>query len=66
MDTPAFSAASDAGLILNTLRSHEYGHDATIIGTVGERNGGGLILQTIIGGSRIVDLPLGELVPRIC
>jgi len=61
-----FCAASDAGLILNTLRSHEYGHDATIIGTVGERNGGGLILQTIIGGLRIVDLPLGELVPRIC
>jgi hydrogenase maturation factor len=24
------------------------------------------VLKTIIGGERIVDLPTGELVPRIC
>ncbi len=61
-----FCAAPDAERILETLRKHEYGRDARIIGAVGERDGGGLILQTSIGGSRVVDLPLGELVPRIC
>jgi hydrogenase expression/formation protein HypE len=61
-----FCAANDAELILNTLQKHEYGQNAAIIGTVGERDGGGLILKTSIGGSRVVDLPLGELVPRIC
>ncbi|SEM45257.1 Hydrogenase maturation protein, carbamoyl dehydratase HypE [Syntrophus gentianae] len=61
-----FCAAPDAERILDVLRNHEYGRDARIIGSVGERDGGGLILQTIIGGSRVVDLPLGELVPRIC
>jgi hydrogenase expression/formation protein HypE len=61
-----FCNDADAGLILNTLQKHEYGQDAAIIGTVGERDGGGLILKTSIGGSRVVDLPLGELVPRIC
>jgi len=61
-----FCASTDAELILNTLRDHEYGREARIIGTVGKRDGGELILQTAIGGSRVVDLPLGELVPRIC
>jgi len=61
-----FCAPADADRVLATLRNHEYGRDAKIIGSVGERNGGGLIMQTIIGGSRVVDLPLGELVPRIC
>jgi hydrogenase expression/formation protein HypE len=61
-----FCADNDAELILNTLQKHEYGQDAAIIGSVGKRNGGGLILKTSIGGSRVVDLPLGELVPRIC
>jgi hydrogenase expression/formation protein HypE len=61
-----FCASTDAELILDSLRNHEYGREARIIGTVGKRDGGGLILQTAIGGSRVVDLPLGELVPRIC
>ena len=61
-----FCAPADAALILDTMRSHEYGRDAAVIGTVGKQDGSGLVLQTSIGGSRIIDLPLGELVPRIC
>jgi len=61
-----FCSPADADQILDTMRNHEYGRDATVIGTVCQRDGGGLVLQTSIGGSRVIDLPMGELVPRIC
>lgn len=61
-----FCAPGDAGRILNVMKSHEYGRDAAIIGAVGEPGRGRLVLQTAFGGSREVDLPVGELVPRIC
>ena len=40
--------------------------EAAVIGRVEDREHGRLILRTSIGGSRQIDLPLGELVPRIC
>jgi hydrogenase expression/formation protein HypE len=44
-----------------------YGLDAAIIGKVqGHVTRGRLVVNTMIGGSREVDLPTGELVPRIC
>jgi len=61
-----FCAAADAGRVLDVMMAHEYGRDAALIGAVGERGRGRLVLRTAIGGSREVDLPLGELVPRIC
>lgn len=61
-----FCAAEDAGKVLAVMRAHEYGRDAAVIGAVGERGRGRLVLRTAIGGSREVDLPVGELVPRIC
>jgi len=49
------------------MRSHPYGQDAAVIGTVKPAQGKGrLIMHTLIGGSREVDMPTGELVPRIC
>ncbi len=61
-----FCAPDDAGRVLDVMKSHEYGRQAAVIGTVGERGRGRLVLRTSIGGSREVDLPVGELVPRIC
>jgi len=61
-----FCAPADTNQIMGTMKNHEYGHDAAVIGTVGKRDWGGLILRTSIGGSRVIDLPMGELVPRIC
>jgi hydrogenase expression/formation protein HypE len=61
-----FCAAADAGRVLDVMKAHEYGREAAVIGSVGERGRGRLILRTAIGGSREVDLPVGELVPRIC
>jgi hydrogenase expression/formation protein HypE len=61
-----FCAPEDAGRVLAVMKAHEYGREAAVIGAVGDRGRGRLILRTAIGGSREVDLPVGELVPRIC
>ncbi|OPY89700.1 MAG: Hydrogenase expression/formation protein HypE [Syntrophaceae bacterium PtaU1.Bin231] len=60
-----FCSESDAERVLAAMRGHDLGRDAARIGTVG--NGPGrVLLKTSIGGERVVDLPTGELVPRIC
>ncbi len=51
---------------LAVMREHPYGKDARIIGKVVEQHRGMVIARTSIGGSRVVDLPAGELLPRIC
>ena len=61
-----FCPATDVGRVLQVMRFHEYGREAAVIGTVGERGRGRLVLRTAIGGTREVELPMGELVPRIC
>jgi hydrogenase expression/formation protein HypE len=48
------------------MKNHKYGKNAAVIGSVGNIDKGRVVLKTIIGGERIVDLPTGELVPRIC
>jgi hydrogenase expression/formation protein HypE len=52
--------------ILIAMRSAEYGKDAAIIGRVVKEHPGMVISHTSIGGRRIVDVPAGELLPRIC
>ena len=61
-----FCSEIDARKVLAAMKSHEYGKDAAIIGTVKERDRGRFVLKTVIGGLREIDLPSGELVPRIC
>jgi len=62
----AFVAAADTELALATMRDHEYGREATLIGTVVEEHPGVVVAKTGIGGTRVVDLPLAEQLPRIC
>jgi hydrogenase expression/formation protein HypE len=52
--------------VLFTMRKHLYGNNATIIGKVVENHPGLVTARTSIGGMRVVDLPAGELLPRIC
>ena len=52
--------------VLNVMRKNQYGADAAIIGTVTEEHPKRVVTKTAIGGSRVVDLPAGELLPRIC
>jgi hydrogenase expression/formation protein HypE len=61
-----FCPAGDAQAVLAAMRSHKYGCNAAIIGSVCTAAQGRVVLKTAIGGERIVDLPTGELVPRIC
>ena len=60
-----FAPAHCAENILSILRDHPLGSSAAQIGMVSE--GECLVsLRTKIGGSRILDMPRGEQLPRIC
>ena len=52
--------------ILKKIRTTEIGKDAEIIGEVKADNPRKVFLKTIVGGTRFVDMPLGEPIPRIC
>jgi hydrogenase expression/formation protein HypE len=58
--------ADRAEKAIDTLRNHALGRDAAIIGTVEKRGRFPVLLTTDIGGTRVVELPPGELLPRIC
>jgi hydrogenase expression/formation protein HypE len=52
--------------VLEVMRGHEYGKNAVIIGQVVNEHPGMVTAKTSIGGMRVVDVPAGELLPRIC
>lgn len=52
--------------LLKFMKQYREAEDAKIIGEVSEENYGKIIMKTQIGGSRIVDMPSGEQLPRIC
>jgi hydrogenase expression/formation protein HypE len=55
-----------AGTALEALRSHPLGEEAAMIGRVKEDPPGLVLLKTTFGGTRIVDLLVGDPLPRIC
>ena len=62
----AIIAAEDAAKILTAMRANPYGKDAAIIGEVTAENPGRVVMKTSVGASRIVDMLVGDLLPRIC
>lgn len=62
----AFVPAEDAGHSLDILRRHAVSADARIIGEVRSSVGGVVTMTTRLGPARILDLPSGEQLPRIC
>ena len=52
--------------ILDKIKSTKIGKDAKIIGEVKADHPKRVFLKTIVGGTRFVDMPLGEPIPRIC
>ena len=52
--------------ILRKIRSTTIGKEAEIIGKVEETNPKRVLLTTIVGGTRFIDMPMGEAIPRIC
>jgi hydrogenase expression/formation protein HypE len=62
----AFVSPEDALGVLETIRHNKRGRDAQIIGEVVADHPGRVVMRTTTGGTRIVDMPLGEQLPRIC
>jgi hydrogenase expression/formation protein HypE len=58
--------AQDADGVLAAMRAHPAGADAAIIGEVTREPSDMVVMQTIFGGERIVDMLVGEQLPRIC
>jgi hydrogenase expression/formation protein HypE len=59
-------APEDADKVLDQMKKHELGKSAAIIGEVVDDHHGRVTLQTEIGGKRIVEIPAGDQLPRIC
>ena len=62
----AFVPPDEADLVLSAMQAHELGHEAVVIGRCVAAHPGMLVARTALGGNRVVDLPLGEQLPRIC
>jgi len=62
----AIVPAKDADKILKVMRENRYGTNAAIIGEVGAEHPGRVVMKTCLGASRIVDMLVGDLLPRIC
>jgi hydrogenase expression/formation protein HypE len=62
----AVVAAEAAETALASLRAHPLGVDAVEIGAVEDEPRGIVVLDTALGGSRIVDMLVGDPLPRIC
>ena len=62
-------AADEADAALAAMRANVYGRDAAVIGEVTEakpERGSKVFLRTAFGGTRILDMLVGEQLPRIC
>jgi hydrogenase expression/formation protein HypE len=59
----AHEAADEA---LWALRADPLGRDAALVGEVDSESEGVVVLETALGGSRIVDMLVGDPLPRIC
>jgi len=62
----AMVGAAEAEAALQALRRSRYGEGAVRIGTVLAGPAGRVLMRTAIGGTRLVDMLAGEMLPRIC
>ncbi|MER6997227.1 hydrogenase expression/formation protein HypE [Streptomyces sp. NPDC000410] len=62
----AFVPREHAEAVLAAMRAHPLGRDAAIIGEAVDAHAGMVVARTGLGGTRVVDLPIGEQLPRIC
>ncbi|GGZ19927.1 hypothetical protein GCM10010365_45250 [Streptomyces poonensis] len=63
----AFVGSAAADRALSALRTLPEGRSAARIGEVLPQGPGGRVtVRTLVGARRVVDMPLGEQLPRIC
>jgi hydrogenase expression/formation protein HypE len=52
--------------VLAAIRETKYGRNASFIGEVTRDHPGSVLLETVVGGRRLLDSPIGDPAPRIC
>ncbi|MFD0266424.1 hydrogenase expression/formation protein HypE [Streptomyces sp. NPDC127106] len=62
----AFVPREHAEAVLDAMRAHPLGRHAAVVGEAVEAHPGMVVARTGLGGTRVVDLPIGEQLPRIC
>jgi hydrogenase expression/formation protein HypE len=62
----AIVAPEHAEAALAAMRGHEYGQEAAFVGQVTDTHRGRVVLRTMLGSRRIIDMLAGEQLPRIC
>jgi hydrogenase expression/formation protein HypE len=62
----AFVPADRADEVLAAMRAHPNGTGARRIGTCVAEHPGMVVARTALGGTRVVNMPIGEQLPRIC
>jgi hydrogenase expression/formation protein HypE len=62
----AVVAPDESEAALAAMRTHPYGAEATEIGRIHSTPPGIVVLRTTFGGTRIVDMLVGDPLPRIC
>ncbi|MGV9253165.1 hydrogenase expression/formation protein HypE [Streptomyces sp. NPDC003697] len=62
----AFVPRARADAVLEAMRAHPRGTGAALVGECVAEHPGMVVVSTGLGGTRVVDLPLGEQLPRIC
>jgi hypothetical protein len=63
---PVIVAPEHADEALGALRSHPAGADAAVIGEVRDEPEGRVLGRTALGGHRMIDMLVGDPLPRIC
>ena len=61
-----FVDGKDADRVLKAMKRNKYGKESVIIGEVSGGKKGSVLLNTVIGTKRIVDMHYSEQLPRIC
>ena len=62
----AIVGAAEADAVVGRMRRHPLGADTCIIGVVTDEHPKMVTMRTRVGGTRVVDLHPGEILPRIC
>jgi len=62
----AIVPAEQADAALSAMHTHPLGTRACRIGQCTERRPGQVVMRTMLGGQRIVDMLIGDQLPRIC
>jgi hydrogenase expression/formation protein HypE len=60
------ASAKDCNKVLSSIKRNKYGKNAAVIGEVTANQPGRVVMKTLLGANRIIDMLVGEPLPRIC